>query len=53
MPEETKQAVEWALQQDGVFTENPNSVVDKVRQYFNIHNIDCRPMCYDDLIPYI
>jgi len=62
MPEQIKQAVEWALQQEVIdeTTENtitvdantPHLLVDKVREYFNERNIVYDSFSYDDLIPY-
>jgi len=56
-------AVNWALQQqqyeieEGVFIpvskEMPFTVVDKVRKYFNINNIEYSSFSFDDLIPYL
>ena len=64
MPNETKQAVEWAKKQciesefgkmcvveDGEI--NPHLLVDFVRKYFNEHNIEYDMFSYDDLIPYL
>jgi len=61
MPEETNQALGWAMHQqyeiEGVFIpvskDIPFSVVDKVREYFNANNIKYESFSYDDLIPYI
>jgi len=64
MPEETQQAIEWALQQEyeiesdlvkvsEVFEYMPFTVVDKVREYFNENNIEYSTFSYDDLIPYL
>lgn len=52
MPSETKQAIEWALQQDGITKETYHQLVDKVREYFNTNNITYDSFCYDDLIPF-
>lgn len=50
MPIETKQAVDWALQQ----VENYNyELVDKVREYFNDNNIEYTTFSFDDLTPYL
>ena len=64
MPNETKQAIEWAKKQciesefgricvveDGEI--NPHLLVDFVREYFNEHNIKYDMFSYDDLIPYL
>ena len=51
MPQETKQAVEWALTQ--LIEINNHAMVDKVREYFNQHNIEYDTFSYDDLIPYL
>ena len=61
MPSQTQAAVNWALEQEGVVVVDelgfreiyPNGLVDKVREYFNHHGIECSPMCYDDLIPFL
>ena len=53
MPAETQEAVNWALQQENVSVDNPNSVVDTVRRYFDEHGIQCEPMSMDDLLPYL
>lgn len=52
MPGETKQAIEWALQQEGITKENCHQLVDKVREYFNMNNISYNSFCYDDLTPF-
>ena len=62
MPNETQLAINWALQQKYednfrskhyVKIYNQCELVDKVREYFDINNIDCKPFCYDDLKPYL
>lgn len=53
MPAQTQEAIAWALQQEGVEIDNPNSVVDTVRRYFDLHGIECDPMSFDDLVPYL
>lgn len=62
MPPETKQAIEWALNQtfdygDGdiiqVSKETSHELVDKVREYFNDNNIDYGTFSYEDLKPYL
>jgi hypothetical protein len=51
MPEETKQAIEWALTQ---LDEIHNSdLVDKVREYFNNNEIEYETFSFDDLIPFL
>ena len=52
MPGETINAVNWALDND-VELEYKNGLVDKVREYFNGNQIECEPMSYDDLVPYL
>ena len=62
MPNETQEAVNWALQQEyelepGYFVpvsvDMPFTVVDKVREYFNNHGIAYQTFSYADLIPYL
>jgi len=63
MPEQTQQAVNWAVTQtyynpwsdlDVSITANtPEYLVDKVREYFNTNNIAYNTFSYDDLIPYL
>lgn len=56
MPKQTQLAIDWALLQVGVAIDGeiyPNGLVDKVREYFTSHNIECEPMSYDDLVPYL
>ena len=53
MPSETKQAIEWALQQDGITKETYHQLVDKVREYFNTNNIPYDSFSYDDIMPYL
>jgi hypothetical protein len=57
MPEQTKQAIEWALKQDfdgePVTADFPMGLVAKVREYFNTNNIHYDSFSYDDLIPYL
>lgn len=59
---ETQSAINWALQQQYEFEQGefirvskdyPFMVVDKVREYFNVHNIDYSTFSYNDLIPYL
>lgn len=58
MPEQTSDAIEWALTQtfmDGlgrvvaVTMDTPIYLVDKVRLYFNQHGIEYGQFSYDDL----
>ena len=51
MPKETKQAVEWALEQLDTF--DNHSLVDKVREYFNANGIVYGTFSYSDLTPYL
>ena len=53
MPAETQQAVNWALQQDGVTLTDPGTVVDKVREYFNMYEIVYDTFSFDDLEPFL
>ena len=63
MPQETPQAIEWALTQTVVYEEagfevqvtkdTPHELVDKVREYFNNNDIEYSSFSYDDLIPYL
>lgn len=61
MPNETQEAVNWALKQTVVtpIGEVPVTkderilLVDKVREYFNENNIEYETFSYDDLIPYL
>ena len=62
MPPETKQAIEWALNQtfdygDGIIEvitkETPHELVCKVREYFNKHNIEYDNFSYEELIPFL
>lgn len=62
MPNETKQAISWALTQIVVYPnreeikvtkETKTELVDEVREYFNNHNIEYNTFSYDDLIPYL
>jgi len=56
-----QEAVNWALQQyyedvEGkhyVTKDNPTLLVDTVRQYFNINNIEYSTFSYADLEPYL
>ena len=58
MPNETKQAIEWALTQQtetgaSITVELRHELVDMVREYFNVKNIEYNSFSYDDLIPYL
>lgn len=62
MPNETLQAIEWALTQTVVYDsgeeievtkETKTELVDKVREYFNNNNIEYSTFSYNDLIPYL
>ena len=46
-------AVKWALGQEGITNETCHQLVDKVREYFNAHNITYESFSYDDLVPYL
>ena len=56
MPTETPQAVEWALNQDGVVIDGEiyrHNLVDRVRHYFNVNKIPYESFSYADLVPYL
>lgn len=62
MPNETIEAVNWALQQTyidqfgnqkPITKEAAQQFVDKVREYFNTNNIVYETFSYDDLIPFL
>lgn len=53
MPEQTLQAIEWALNQEGVSKDSPHELVDKTREYFNINSVTYNSFSYDDLKPYL
>ena len=63
MPNETKQAIEWALTQtwnNGVDVENypvtkdtPQPLIDYVRENFNANDIPYSTFSYDDLVPFL
>ena len=57
MPEQTKQAIEWALKQDfdgePVTADFPMGLVAKVREFFNANNIPYDSFSYADLEPYL
>jgi hypothetical protein len=59
MPNETQQAVDWALQQTVVYPwgevdvtkDTASELVNKVREYFNENNIEYSTFSYLDLLP--
>lgn len=61
MPNETVDAVSWALQQQidtefgpvQVTANEPMHLVDKVREYFNNNSIKYTTFSYDDLKAYL
>lgn len=60
MPSQTEvnNAISWALTQQtpwgsNVTIDDRNSLVDKVREYFNNNSIVYGSFSYDDLIPYL
>ena len=61
MPEETAQAVSWALERtwvDGdrevkVTPDTPHALVCMVREYFNDNDVKYSTFSYDDLVPYL
>lgn len=62
MPEQTQEAVEWALTQKvtnhwgmvvQVTVDTRGLLVDKVREYFNSHGIQYETFSYNDLQPYL
>lgn len=56
MPTETAQAVEWALEQEGVVVDGEvdrQALVDAVRKYFNQHSITYDTFSAADLDPYL
>jgi len=62
MPSETKEAVTWALEQRIEIAPNyfvrvkddlPSFLVDKVREYFNVENIEYGMFSYSDLTPHL
>jgi len=62
MPNETQQAINWALTQSSTDEFGQNQIVTKatlhwlvhyVREFFNIHNIPYSSFSYDDLVPFI
>lgn len=46
-------AVQWALMREDMDIRDMNLVVDYTRQYFTEHNIECEPMNYTMLAPYV
>lgn len=62
MPNETQQAVDWALTQTytdslgdtyPITKDTAQALVDAVRQYFNEHQINYNTFSYNDLLPYL
>ncbi|WNS74240.1 hypothetical protein RRV45_15120 [Bacillus sp. DTU_2020_1000418_1_SI_GHA_SEK_038] len=59
MPTQTQEAVSWALTQKNIsdlgyeMEQTPSFIVEKVREYFNDHNIEYNTFSYDDLEPYL
>ena len=51
MPSETKQAVEWALDELAEF--DNHLLVDKVRDYFNANGVEYGTFSFADLLPYL
>jgi hypothetical protein len=55
--QEWQDAVNWALQQEGVVLAgnyiDRNGLVDNVRCYFINNDIECPPMAFSDPEPYI
>lgn len=52
MPQETKQAVIWALSQIDN-PHDPHKLVDLVGEYFNEHKVDHDTYEYVDLLPFL
>lgn len=61
MPQETRDAIQWALQQTiknefneeiPVTKDMMQELVDKVREYFNAHNVEYETFSYSDLVQY-
>ncbi len=51
-------AISWALTQtnelgEKITVEMHHSLVDKVREYFNVNDIEYDTFSYEDLIPYL
>jgi len=55
MPDETKQAVEWALAQLQLNEEivTHHNLVHKVRDFFNTNEVEYDEFSYQDLVPYL
>ena len=61
MPEQTQEAVQWALQQKSIVVEQeiqvtkdtPHELVEKAREYFNANNIVYSTFSYGDLVPFL
>ena len=63
MSEGIREAITWALQQTieneatgeqiSITKDTHQELVDKVREYFNIHNIEYSTFSYDNLVPYL
>jgi hypothetical protein len=58
MPTQTQEAVNWALTQkdengNAIAKNTPQTLVDKVREYFNTNNIPYPTFSYDDLLPFL
>jgi len=64
MPEETLQAIEWALQQTVTVEDDPNNpiavtketphlLVDKVREWLNVNGVSYTAFSFNDLLPYL
>ena len=62
MPTEMQQAVQWALQQtytdmfgnkQPITKDDPQRLVDTVRQYFNTNNIAYSTFSYEDLLTFL
>lgn len=57
MPNETQQAIDWALTQEyegePVTKETPQELVDKVRKYFNDHEVEYHSFSFTDLVPFL
>ena len=61
MPQETAQAVAWAIGKTVVYpwgdeiivTRDTPEIVDKVREYFNANGVEYETFSYADLLPYL
>ena len=58
MPEETRDAIQWALTQDTqdggqVTVDMHHILVEKVREYFNSNSVEYGSFSYIDLIPFL